>query len=254
METKNPIQVSERIFNTIECLAASGPMGLQELSSELELNKSTVHRILNSLICMDYVRQDPETLKYSLSFKFCRISTQILSQNNMVDLAKPYLKQLAEQTGETIHLVQLDGMNAVYIDKVESAHNTVRLVSMVGKSIPLYCSGVGKAMLAEMPDEKVQYIWEQSDIQKLTDYTVTDFSEFKKLIDNIRKNGYAMDNEENELGVRCIAVSLRSFSGKPSYAISISAPKDRMSDERIGELKEMILETKETILKEVGGY
>lgn len=254
METKNPIQVSERIFHAIECLAASGPMGLQELSTELELNKSTVHRILNSLICMDYVRQDPETLKYSLSFKFLRISNQILSQNNMIDLAKPHLKQLAEQSGETVHLVQLDGIHAVYIDKVESAHNSVRLVSMVGKSIPLYCSGVGKAMLAEMPDEKVQHIWEQSDIQKLTDYTVTDFSEFMKLIDNIRKNGYAMDNEENELGVRCIAVSLRSFSGKPSYAISISAPKDRMSYERIGELKEMILETKETILKEVGGY
>lgn len=254
METKNPIQVSERIFHTIECLAASGPMGLQDLSTELGLNKSTVHRILNSLICMDYVRQDPETSKYSLSFKFCRISTQILSQNNMVDLAKPYLKQLAEQSGEIVHLVQLDGMNAVYIDKVESTHNTVRLVSMIGKSIPLYCSGVGKAMLAEMPDEKIRYIWEQSDIRRLTDYTVTDFAQFEKLIEDIRKNGYAMDNEENELGVRCIAVSLKSFSGKPSYAISISAPKDRMSDERIQELKEMILGTKEQILKEVGGY
>lgn len=254
METKNPIQVSERIFHTIECLAASGPMGLQELSTELELNKSTVHRILNSLICMDYVRQDPETLKYSLSFKFCRISTQILSQNNMVDLARPYLKQLAEQSGEIVHLVQLDGMNAVYIDKVESAHNTVRLVSMIGKSIPLYCSGVGKAMLAEMPDEKIRHIWKQSDIRRLTDYTVTDFAQFAKLIEDIRRNGYAMDNEENELGVRCIAVSLKSFSGKPSYAISISAPKDRMSDERIQELKEMILGAKEQILKEVGGY
>ena len=254
METKNPIQVSERIFHTIECLAASGPMGLQDLSTELGLNKSTVHRILNSLICMDYVRQDPETSKYSLSFKFCRISTQILSQNNMVDLAKPYLKQLAEQSGEIVHLVQLDGMNAVYIDKVESTHNTVRLVSMIGKSIPLYCSGVGKAMLAEMPDEKIRYIWEQSDIRRLTDYTVTDFAQFEKLIEDIRKNGYAMDNEENELGVRCIAVSLKSFSGKPSYAISISAPKDRMSDERIQELKEMILGTKEQILQEVEGF
>ena len=254
METKNPIQVSERIFHTIECLAASCPMGLQELSTALELNKRTVHRILNSLICMDYVRQDPETSKYSLSFNFCRISTQILSQNNMVDLAKPYLKQLPEQSGEIVHLVQLDGMNAVYIDEVESARNTVRLVSMVGKSIPLYCSGVGKAMLAEMPDEKIQYIWEHSDIRRLTEYTVTDFAQLEALIKDIRKNGYAMDNEENELGVRCIAVSLKSFSGKPSYAISISAPKDRMSDERIEELKEMILATKEQIFKEVGGY
>jgi len=254
MENKNPIQVSERIFHVIECLAASGPMGLQDLSSELGLNKSTVHRILNSLICMDYVRQDNETLKYSLSFKFCRISTQILSQNNMIDLARPYLKQLAEYSGETVHLVQMDGINAVYIDKVESAHNTVRLVSMVGKSIPLYCSGVGKAMLAEMSDGKIESVWEQSEIHRLTDYTITDYDQFYRLIEETRKDGYALDNEENELGVRCIAVSLKSFSGKPHYAISISAPKDRMSDERIGELKDLILTAKQKIEKEVGGY
>lgn len=251
MESKNPIQVSERIFSTIECLAASGPTGLQELSSELGLNKSTVHRILNSLICMDYVRQDTDTLKYSLTFKFCRISNQILSQNNMIDLARPYIKELAEQSGETVHLVQIDGIHAVYIDKVEASRNSVRLVSQVGKSIPLYCSGVGKAMLAEMTDEKIRSVWEQSEIKKLTEYTVTDFEEFRSLIADIRKNGYALDNEENELGVRCIAVSLKSFNGKPSYAISVSAPKDRMTDDRINELKGLVLNTRQKILTEI---
>lgn len=251
MENKNPIQVSERIFNTIEYLASSGPMGLQELSNALGLNKSTVHRILNSLICMDYVRQNHDTSKYSLSFKFCRISAQILSNNNIIDVAKPYLKQLAEKSGETVHLVQTDGINAVYIDKVESTYNTVRLVSMVGKSIPLYCSGVGKAMLAQMSDDTIKAIWQQSNIKQLTDYTITDFNDFKQVIQTIRKKGYALDKEENELGVRCIAVSLRDFDNKPAYAISISAPKDRMSDMRIEKLKTMILETKERISNEI---
>ena len=252
MESKNPIQVSERIFHTIEYLAQSGPTGLQDLSNELGLNKSTVHRILNSLICMDYVRQDAETLKYSLSFKFCRISNQILAQNSLIDIARPYIKQLAELSGETVHLVQIDHIHAVYIDKVESPRNSVRLVSMVGKSIPLYCSGVGKAMLADMPDEKIRSVWEQSEIRKMTEYTITDFSLFQEAIQDIRQKGYALDNEENEPGVRCIAVSLRSFQGKPSYALSISAPKDRMSDSRILELKEMILDTKEKISRETG--
>lgn len=253
-ENKNPIQVSERIFSVIECLAANRATGLQDLSSKLGLNKSTVHRILNSLICMDYVWQDPETLKYNLSFKICRLSTQILSHNSMIDVARPYLRQLADQSGETVHLVQVDGINAVYIDKVESAHNTVRLVSMIGKNIPLYCSGVGKAILAEMPDEKIQEIWEKSDIKKMTEYTVTDYHEFRHLIADARKNGYALDNEENEPGVRCIAVSLHSFNGKPAYAVSISAPKDRMSDERIYELKGMILSAKNQIETAVSGY
>lgn len=249
---KNPIQVSERIFNTIECLARTGPIGLLELSKELNLNKSTVHRILNSLICMNYVKQDSETLKYSLSFKFCQIANQILAQNNMIDLAHSHIKALAEQTGETVHLVELDGINAVYIDKVEASVNSVRLISQVGKSIPLYCSGVGKALLADMSDAKVKSIWEKSDIKKLTQYTVTDFTEFQNLIAQIRENGYSMDNEENELGVRCIAVSLKGFQSRSAYAISISAPKDRMSDERLEQFRELILDTKKQILQEIG--
>lgn len=251
MEEKNPIQVSERIFHTIELLAQTGPIGLLELSKELGLNKSTVHRILNSLIYMDYVKQDPDTLKYSLSFKFCRISNQILSQNNFIDLAKPFIRELAAQTGETVHLVQREGMHAVYVDKVEATHNSVRLVSMVGKTIPLYCSGVGKALLADMPDAKIEKIWKQSDIKKLTPYTVTDYSEFMQLIRKIRQTGYSLDNEENELGVRCIAASIGKLHEGAAYAISVSAPKDRMSDEQIKNYRDLILETKKKLQLEI---
>lgn len=246
-DTKNPIQVSERIFHTIECLAQNGAMGLQELSTALSLNKSTVHRILNSLICMDYVRQDPETTKYSLSFKICGLSNQILSQNSMIDIARPFIKELSANSGETVHLVQLDGIHATYIDKVEASQNSVRMISMVGKSIPLYCSGVGKAILADMPDSKIESIWKMSSIQQLTEHTVTRFVDFMNLIEETRRSGYALDNEENEIGVRCIAVSLKGYNGKSTYAISISAPKDRMSDARILELKEMILKAKQQI-------
>lgn len=251
-KNQNPIQVSERIFSTIECLAKDGPMGLLELSKSLGLNKTTVHRILNSLICMDYARQDPESLKYSLTFKFCGISSQILAQNNMIDLARPHLKELSNQTGETVHFVQIDGRQAVYIDKVESSRSSVRLVSRIGKSVPLYCSGVGKALLADMSDDKIKAVWDKSSIKRLTEYTITDFAEFRKIITQIRQNGYALDNEENELGVRCIAVSIKDFSGKPAYAISVSAPKDRMSDERILEIRELILTAKENIQKDMG--
>lgn len=251
MEEKNPIQVSEKIFRTIECMARNGSMGLLDLSRELALNKTTVYRILTSLICMDYVKQNPDTLKYSLTFKICGISNQILAQNSMIDIARPHLKGLAEQTGEIAHLVQLNGTDAVYIDKVEATRNTVRLVSMVGKTIPLYCSGVGKAMLADMSDEKIDHVWHDSKIQKLTDHTITDYDEFCEIIAQIRRKGYALDNEENEIGVRCIAVSLKNFNGKSTYAISISAPRDRMDDERIAKLADLILTAKDQIQKEI---
>lgn len=252
MSEKNPIQVSDRIFRTIELLAKSGPSGLLEISNELELNKSTVHRILNSLICMDYVKQDADTSKYSLTFKICRLSNQILSQNNLIDIARPYIQDLADQTGETVHLVQMEGINAVYIDKVEAPHNSVRMVSMVGKTIPLYCSGVGKAILADMEDDKILQIWEQSDLQSYTANTVTDYAAFQEVISTIRKNGYAMDNEEMEIGVRCIAVSLGSVHHKFPYAISISAPKDRMRDKQITQYKKLLLNTKKQLLEELG--
>lgn len=248
MEDKNPIQVAGRIFHTIETLAANGPCGLLELSALLELNKSTVHRILNSLIYMGYVIQDSSTSKYSLSFRICELSNQILMKNDMVDIVRPFLKDLVAKTEETVHLVQLDGTKAVYIDKVESYSNSVRMVSKVGKSIPLYCSGVGKAILAELPDEKIAAVWNKSDIRSITPHTITSYEMFMEKIAQIRNQGYATDDEENELGVRCIAVSLPDYVGKVKYAVSISAPISRMSDERIRELAMILMETKRQIV------
>ena len=249
MEEKNPIQVADRIFCVIETLAGAGPLGLIELSKMLQLNKSTVHRVLNSLIYMGYVKQDPSTLKYSLTYKICKIANHVLNQIDLVDIARPYLKELAFKTGETVHLVEKEDISAIYIDKVENSSNTVRLISKVGKSIPLYCSGVGKAMMADMDEKTLRKIWEKSDIAALTEYTITDVERLLRQLELIRKNGFAVDDEENELGVRCVAVSLKDLKGRPRFAISISAPSIRMSDDRIEELSEMVKETKEKILE-----
>lgn len=249
-ETKNPIQVADRIFQTVEILAQSGPIGLLELSKELDLNKSTVHRILNSLIYMGYAKQDENTLKYSLTFKIWDIANQVLTKIDIINVVKPYLKHLVELTGETVHLVQVDGINAVYIDKVESYRNSVRMVSKVGKSIPLYCSGVGKALLAEMKPDVVKRIWDNSEIYKFTAHTITDYSSLCERLQEVRKKGYSLDDEENELGVRCIATCIKDYTGKPKYAFSISAPISRMDDISIKELANKVLSTRKQIESE----
>ena len=254
MSEKNPIQVSDRIFRTIELLARSGPSGLLDISNELELNKSTVHRILNSLICMDYVKQDPDTSKYSLTFKdTASLSNQVPFNIIQVSLILQGLtfRILLNRPAKTVHLVQMEGINAVYIDKVEAPHNSVRMVSMVGKTIPLYCSGVGKAILADMDDDQIRQIWEQSELHTYTANTVTDYNTFLEVIAAIRNNGYSMDNEEMEIGVRCIAVSLGCVHHKLPYAISISAPKDRMKDSNYP-YKKLLLNTKKQLLAELG--
>lgn len=248
MEEKNPIQVADRLFLVLETLAETGPVGMVDLSRMLDLHKSTVHRLLTSLIYMGYVRQDEDTGRYFLSFKLCELSNKILNKLDILDLIRPYLKRLAQLTGETVHFVQLDGTEAVYIYKEESSQNSVRMVSRVGSRIPLYCSGVGKAIAADMTEQQIRSFWENSRIEKLTEHTITDFDEFLSTIHAVRRNGYALDNEENETGVRCIAVSLPDFRGRAKYAFSISAPVGRMTDQRIEELAKILLDTKEEML------
>ena len=224
-------------------------MGIMDLSAQLGFHKSTTHRLVTSLQYMGYIRQDEESLKYALSLKFLEIGGKILEQTNMASLVHPSLKKLSEQTGETVHLVRREGTEAVYIDKVESNVSSIRMVSRVGSRIPLYCSGVGKALLAELPDQEIREIWNSSEIVSLTPYTVTKFQDLMERIGTVRKVGYAMDDEENEEGVRCIAVSIPDYHKEPVYALSISAPVSRMTDARIAELAVDVLAFKKELEK-----
>lgn len=250
--SKNPIQVAERLFQVIEVLAENGPMGIMELSGILGFHKSTTHRLVASLQYMGYIRQDEESLKYALSLKFLDIGSKILEQTNMAALIHPSLKRLSEQIGETVHLVRREGIEAVYIDKVESSVSSIRLVSRVGSRIPLYCSGVGKALLAELSDEEIGILWDQSPIRQLTPHTIMTLNALMERIGEVRERGYALDDEENEEGVRCIAVSLKDYHKEPVYAISISAPVGRMTDGRIQELAAYVLDLKKELSKTLG--
>ena len=247
MEDKNPIQVADRLFGALELLAENGDAGVMEVSTALGLNKSTAHRVLNSLIYMGYARQNEETGRYEPSLKVVDLANKVMKHVDIVQAVRPYLRKLMEMTDETVHFVERDGVDAVYIDKIESYRNGIQMVSRIGSRIPLYCSGVGKAIAASLDEHEVEEIWNRSSIVPLTAHTFTDFEEFKKELAVIRARGYALDNEENENGVRCIAVSLKDYTGRVKYAFSISAPVSRMDDERIRQLAAYALEIKEQI-------
>lgn len=252
MEQKNPIQVADRLFQALELLADTGSIGLMELSSVLGLNKSTAHRVLNSLIYMGYARQNELDGKYEPTFKVVDIANKIMSKVEVVQIVRPYLRRLMDLTGETVHFVERDGLDAVYIDKVESFQNGIQMVSRIGSRIPLYCSGVGKAIVSRMDEWEAEEIWNGSEIVELTPYTITSLDAFKEELRLIRSRGYALDNEENEMGVRCIASSLLDHMGKARYAFSISAPVTRMDDKRIEELAGHVLEIREQMCRELG--
>ena len=253
-ETKNPVQSAERIFQVMEMLAENGEMGLMEISAALDLHKSTVHRLLMSLVYMGYAKQDETTQKYMLSYKIVNMAGKILDRMDILQVAKPYLERLSDLSGEAVHLVQREGNHILYIYKIEAKVGTIRMVSHVGMIHPMYCSGVGKAIMATLPEREVKQIWNESVIEKKTDKTVTDYEEMLKLLEEVRKNGYALDDEENEKGVRCIAACLHGYQNEVKYAFSISGPTSRMTRERVMELAVDVKKVQEELSRELGYY
>lgn len=228
-------------------------IGLLELSERVHLSKSTVHRILSTLIANGFVKQHEATGRYHLTMKMFILGSRPIEKLDVVKVARPYLEKLRDLSGEVIHLVIMDGHEILYVDKVEP-ENTVRMYSNIGKKGTLYSTSVGKAMLSYFEDEDIRSIWNQMDIVERTDYTITDCRSFLEEIRNIREKGYAMDRQENELGVKCMGTAVLDYTSKPVAAFSISGPVQRMTDEKVEELSRYMLDAKKAISQELGYF
>ena len=248
------VQSLDRAFDLLELLCRSqNGMAIHQLSEITGLHKSTVHRLLAAMASRGYVRRDPENAVYRAGMRLCELSEYIQENLDVVARARAPMERLSRATGETVHLVAREGAEIVYVYKVESIHGAIRMVSRIGMRRPLYCTGVGKAILATRGDEEVLQCWEESERVPCTPYTITRKDAFLREIAQIRQQGYAMDNEENELGVRCAAAAIPDWHGAASYALSISAPVSRMTDERVRSLIPALLETRNEISACLGG-
>lgn len=248
---KNNVQSIERIFDLIEKLAAHpAGAGLQRLAGESGLAKSTAHRLLASLMHLGYAAQDPVTGRYKLTLKMFELSSGIVNNMDVMSVAKIQLERLAQRTGEAVHLVVRDGSDIVYIYKTESG--PMRMASAVGLRRPLYCTGVGKAILAGLPQAEIARIWQNTTPVKLTERTITDLDTLQAQLAEVRQNGYALDDEENEPGIRCVALALPGAGTRADAAFSISGQAAYMTAERIGRIARLALETREDIMRELG--
>lgn len=245
------VQSVARIFGIIEVLAAHPTgVGLQKLAAEAGLAKSTTHRLLASLLQLGYARQDSVTGKYRLTLKMFELSSGIVNSMDIMGVAKLHLERLAQRTGEAVHLVIRDARDIVYIYKTESG--PMRMSSRVGLRSPLYCTGVGKAILATLPTSEVEDVWKQSKPRKLTDHTITELSALLAQLEEVRARGYAIDDEENELGIRCVALSIPGPGGRADSAFSISGLAPYMTPERVRRIAALALETRTDILHDLG--
>ena len=273
MAEQSTVQSLDRAFDLLETLCRSrNGMSIGSLSAETGLHKSTVHRLLSSMCARGYVQRDAETSVYRAGMRLCEMSSYIVDNLDIVERARASLERLEQCTDETVHLVMRDDKDIVYIHKVDNGslvmrderdvvyihkidggNSAIRMFSRIGMRLPLYCTGVGKAILATWDTAEVRDVWQHSDVHAWTEHTIVDEDAFFREIDKVRQLGYALDNEENELGVRCIAAAIPDYRGRASYAISLSAPVSRMTDQRVAELRAPLMAARDEIARALGG-
>jgi IclR family transcriptional regulator, acetate operon repressor len=228
------VQSLNRAFALLEHMAAAGgDVTLSELAARSGLPLPTIHRIMRTLVGSGYVRQLPSR-RYALGPRLIGLGDA--ASRMLGEWARPHLTELVEQVGETANMAVLDGDAVVYVAQVPSRH-AMRMFTEVGRRVPVHCTGVGKALLAQLPPARVQALLGRTGMAAQTPQTITDPDRLARELDRIRHQGFAVDDGEQELGVRCVAVAV---PGGPSMtALSVSGPEARVtwaSVERIAPL------------------
>lgn len=241
--TTDVVQSVGRALDLLTHIAAS-PSGisLSRLSESTGMNVSTAHRLLGTLIAYDYVYQNTVTKEYCLGTQSFRLGQSAATNMDVRIHAMDLMRDLSEQTHEVCNLALLRSEMAVYIAQVQAEERAVQMFTRLGVSVPLYCTGVGKALLAYMRPEVTETYIGATALNARTVSTITNPLRLRQEIALIRDVGYAVDNEENEEGVRCVAAPIFQADGSITAAISVSAPSGRFPLSRVDQLGEVVRE------------
>jgi len=251
--SENTVQSIDRVIDILEALAEEkGVCGITALSKKTGLHKSTVHRLLNTLLQRGYIEKEPGNDNYQLGMKILFLGSAILDRMDIRRIAKPFLEELSKLTKEVVHLAILDNGETVYIDKVEGTNSSIRMYSQIGKRGPVHCTGVGKVLLSGLSDSEVEGILLEKGMEKYTENTITDIAAFKAHLKEVRQRGYALDEREHEEGIRCAAVPIRDLKGRIIAAISVSGPIMRFTEERVKDLISQLIKASEDISYQFG--
>ncbi|WDL96135.1 IclR family transcriptional regulator [Alicyclobacillus sp. ALC3] len=226
-------------------------VSITELANHVGMYKSTVHRLLTTMMRHRAIEQDSETGRYKLGYGVLDLGMRLLSSIDLRAEALPYLKELSAQVNEVVHLAFLDQGEVVYIEKVESAQ-TIRMHSRVGTRVPVHATGLGKAILALLPRPEQVRIIERYGLPRLTEHTVTERESFLRSLETTRETGFAFDFEEHELGVCCVAAPIRDSAGRVVAACSVSGPSIRLDQRRLHNLVQPVKETAAAISARLG--
>jgi DNA-binding IclR family transcriptional regulator len=228
---KYDIKVLQKTFKILELFDEKGKeLALTEINELLNLNKVSIFRIIKNLEHAGYLEKDPDTLKFKLGLRMYHIGSLAEPNSKIRRITRPFLEKLNEQCGETVHLAALHQGEALYLDKIEGK-GTIRVITLIGTKLPAHCSGVGKTLLAALSEEDLEELIREKGLPRFTDNTITESNALKAELAKIRKQGYAIDNEEIEEGLKCAAAPLHDSEGNVVASISISVPKQRFDKE-----------------------
>ena len=235
----NLVQTIERVSLILD-MVGQHPQGMsiRDLSAGLGLPKGTVHRLLSSLSYFGYIRQDPETKNYFLGLKLMELNIHLGNQLDFRKVAEPILRELVEKTKQTAHMVIYDRNEVVYIEKIETQQPTggLKMASMLGSRNPAHSSAVGKVLLSCFSEEVQEDFLQKKGLPRRTANTITDQATFRKHLKIVRRQGYAMDDEENEKGIRCVGAPIFDGTGRPVAAISISGSVFQVTKKAVHEV------------------
>lgn len=236
-------QVLDRSFAILDVLADSDEdMSLADMGKKLNLHKSTFYRLLRTLERHRFAEKDPGTGKYRLGSKLLELGARTVARFELVSVGRPYLEKLTVQTGETAHLGLLCDGEVVSISVVDGRH-ALRVSVTVGGRSPAHCSSLGKAILALLPEQEVGMIVARHGLKAYTRHTITRRSDLKAELARIRSRGFAIDDQETEEGLKCIAAPVQDYSGRAVAAVSVAGAAYRLSRKRVSELAPFVAQT-----------
>lgn len=247
------VQSLSRALLLLERLAASDMgMSLTDVAGSLGLAPSTAHRLLNSLRSHDFVDVDDTQGLWSIGVNAFSIGNAYLKKRDFIAQARPFMKRLVAETGETSNLGIVEQNSVVYVGQVESPQ-TMRMVVSLGSRAPLHASGVGKALLSAMPRKDALEIIRKTGMAAFTAHTLIHPSQFELELGKISQQGYSLDDEEQFEGLRCIAANIYNEYGEAVAAISISGPAVRVKWERIPMLSALVMDAAREVTRAIGG-
>jgi len=225
-------------------------MSVTEISKVLNSHKSSISRILITLASEGFVEKNPQTNKYRLGLKLLELAGLVMQRYDLREHAGPHMEELAQELGEIVHLALLDGNEIFYLEK-KGQGQALTVATKVGGRHPAHASAMGKVLLSGLSKRELADVLAIGPLVKYTPYTITEVPELLKELDRVRERGFALDDEEGFLGIRCVAAPIYNREGKIICAISTTVPKQRMGDRRTNEIRKQIVETTRLISERI---